>query len=153
MLAFRKSNNKLSRLRDDTDGSVFIEAAVVVPLIVLILAAMTEWGLALYQYHLLSTATSQAVRQLIANRGFDDPYVNVLNEYKTWAKTLGVQDNQIIVTVNGKTCSSNSSCKSELDLALGKSASVEVNYPCTMQFTPQIASPCPIKLVMTGLVE
>lgn len=140
-------------LKDDTSGSVFVEAALVVPILCVILAGMTEWGLALYQYNLLSTATGSAVRQLIVSRGYDTPYDDVYAEYQNWAKTLGVKKTDIKVSVNGVECTDNATCKAQLDNALSKPATVKVSYACTMQFTPSVASPCPIEIVMTGMVE
>jgi|GEM_PF-6626633 len=144
--------------RRDTRGSVFVEATLVLPLTVIILAAIAEWGLTLYQYHILSTANGSAVRQLIINRGFPNPYNNVINEYTSWAKTLNVTADQVTVEVQNASnaftvCANDSTCGSLLDAAAGKSARVTVNYPCTMQFTPQMASPCPIVIRTTGLVE
>lgn len=140
-------------LKDDTSGSVFVESALVLPIVCIILACMVEWGLALYQYNLLTTTTGRAVRELTVSRGYDNPYTSVLDIYATLAKTLGVKDSDITVRVDGVPCSSDADCKSKLSNALTKPASVEVNYTCVMQFTPASASPCPIDVVMTGMVE
>lgn len=148
----------LAALKKDTRGSVFVEAALVLPLTVLILAAVTEWGLALYQYHILSTANGAAVRQLIINRGFPNPYTNVVDEFDTWAANLNVQPNQVAVAIqNGSNvftpCATDSDCTALLDAAEGKAGRVTVTFPCQMQFTPQIASPCPIVIETIGLIE
>lgn len=145
-------------LKDDTRGSVFVEAALVMPLIVMILAAITEWGLTLYQYHVLSTANASGLRQLIISRGFANPRSAVINEFTTWSSTLGVKPEQVKVEVQDLSskfveCKSDAECTTALDTAAGRSGRVSVNYPCTMQFTPQVASPCPIVIVTTGLIE
>ena len=143
-------------LRDDTHGNAFIEAALVLPMLIILLAGILEWGLALYQYNQLSTATANAVRQLIISRGYTTPYQDVLDQYTSWASTLKFgagQPGKITVTVNGTACSSDTDCKKSLDTALGKGATVKVQYNCMMQWTPAIASPCPITIAMTGLVE
>lgn len=146
-------------LKDDTSGSVFVEAALVLPILCIILAGMVEWGLTLYQYNVLSSANASAVRQLIINRGFPNPYTAVTDEFDNWAKTLGgskgltltveIQDS----TNAFKTCATDSACTTLLDNANGKSARVTVKYDCTMNFTPEGASPCPITITTTGLVE
>lgn len=148
----------LAALKGDTQGSVFVEAALVLPLVVLILAAVTEWGLALYQYHILSTANGAAVRQLIINRGFPDPYTNVLAEFDTWAQNLNIQSNQVTVSIQDSAnvfqdCAADAACTTLLDAAEGKAGRVTISYPCEMQFTPQIASPCPIRIETIGLIE
>lgn len=140
----------------DTRGSVFVEAALVLPLTVIILAGIMEWGLTLYQYNQLSAATANAVRELIISRGYSTPYKNVTDQFAAWARTLEFGTGKrgtIIVTVNGTTCSKDADCKTALDGALGKNATVTAKYDCYLQFTPTAASPCPIVISMTGLVE
>lgn len=153
-----------SRLREwntflkDTGGAIFVEAAFVMPIMVLLIAGISEYGITLYQFHTLSTATGSAVRQLVISRGFSSPYDNVLNQFSTWAPNLNVTSSQITVSVADstntlQTCTDNASCKSALDTAAGRQASVAVNYACALTFIPKYASPCPIQISMTGLVE
>lgn len=152
----KRRTERTTKLRNDTRGSVFVEAALVLPLTIIILAGILEWGLALFQYNQLSTATANAVRQLIISRGYDTPHQDVLDEYANWAKTLKFGANEagtITVKVDGNACTDNATCKTALDSALGKNASVTVSYECMMEFTPAIVSPCPITITMTGLVE
>lgn len=165
MLAARKGRF-FGRLRDDTRGSVLIEATLVMPLIVIILAGMTEWGLAMYQYHLLSTATSEAVRQLIISRGTTTPLTYVNTAFNTWASNLGVTPSQVTVEIQDPTkadfagwqspaCNTltEAQCAAQIALAPAKPARVSVNYACKMQFTPQFVSLCPIKITMVGIIE
>lgn len=142
-----------ARLHDDKDGSVLLEATFVMPILAVFLAGITEWGLAFYQYNQLSTATGSAVRQLIVSRGYDTPYTDVLSQYSQWAGQLKVKGSNLTITINGTTCTDNATCKTALNGALGKSATISVNYACNLQFTPAVASPCPLQLAMTGLVE
>lgn len=46
MLPYKKTGRSTG-LKDDTRGSVFVEAALVLPLTVIVLAAISEWGLTL----------------------------------------------------------------------------------------------------------
>lgn len=158
-MAIRMKRN-LAALQDDSSGSVLVEAALVMPLVVLFIAGIADYGITLYQYHTLSTANGAAVRQLIVSRGFDNPYAGVLSEYSTWAPNLNVTGSQITVkvansagTLTACTDSTNPTCKTLLDGAAGAQASVEINYPCTTTFIPSMASPCPIQISATGLVE
>ncbi|PZF76157.1 hypothetical protein DK847_13180 [Aestuariivirga litoralis] len=160
MLAFRKSNNRLSRLRDDTDGSVLVESALIMPMVVLFIAGIADYGVTLYQYHTLSTANGAAVRQLVVSRGFDKPYEGVLAQYAEWAPNLSVKGSQITVSVensSGKltacTDGTSPSCKTLLDAGAGKQGSISLNYPCTVTFIPSMASPCPIKITASGMIE
>jgi len=150
----------VGRLRDDTRGSVLLEAALVMPLVVLLVAGIADYGVTLYQYHTLSTANGSAVRQLIVSRGFANPYAGVLSQYSTWAPNLSVTANQITVSVANssnvlKACTDSTSpnCQTLLDAAAGKQATVALNYNCTTTFIPSMASPCPIRITASGLVE
>lgn len=150
----------LSALQGDNSGSVLVEAALVMPLIILFIAGIADYGITLYQYHTLSTANGAAVRQLIVSRGFDNPYAGVLAEYSAWAPNLNVTDSQITVQVENSagtltTCTdgTNPTCKTLLDGAAGAQATVAINYPCMTTFIPSMASPCPIQITASGLVE
>lgn len=150
----------LRRLRNDTSGSVLLEAALVMPLVVLMMAGLADYGVTLYQYHTLSTANGSAVRQLVVSRGFNNPYAGVLAQYATWAPNLTVTGTQITVSVANSggtltacTDSTNPTCKTLLDGAAGKQGTVSVNYPCTTTFIPSMASPCPIKITASGMIE
>lgn len=148
----------LKTLAGDTRGSVFVEAALVLPLVVIMLASIAEWGLMFYQYHLLSNANAAAVRQLTVNRGFPNPYTAVKNEFTTWAANLNPSDYTLTVEIQNasnvfEACSSDANCTTKLDAAQGKAARVAVNFTCVMSFTPNLASPCPIRISTTGLVE
>lgn len=144
----------------DERGSVLVEASLIMPMVVLFIAGIADYGVTLYQYHILSTANGSAVRQLIISRGFDKPYAGVLAQYTDWAPNLTVQGGQITVSVTDstgtlKTCTDDTSpsCKTLLDTAAGKQATVSLNFPCTVTFIPSMASPCPIKIKATGMVE
>jgi Flp pilus assembly protein TadG len=145
-------------LAGDTRGSVFVEAALVLPLLVIILASIAEWGLMFYQYHLLSNANAAAVRQLTVNRGFPSPYTAVTTEFTNWAANLNPSDYTLTVEIQNasntfEVCNSDANCTTKLDAAQGKAARVAVNFSCVMSFTPNLASPCPIQISKTGLVE
>jgi Flp pilus assembly protein TadG len=170
----RKTRN-FSRLHKDTKGSVLLEAAVVMPVLIVIIAGMTECGLAMYQYHLLSTAVTESVRQLIISRGTDKPHTNLkaafdklagnLKGLGTQTMTIQVQDpakadfNYITClcdgtkTVNGTKQTADVELKGLLAAAPAKPAQVTVTFQCSMTFTKQFANLCPIKISMLGYVE
>ena len=159
MTTFRKECH-IKSLRRGESGSVLMEAALVMPMLILLVAGITDYGLTLYQYHTLSTANGAAVRQLIVSRGFENPYASVLAQYAMWAPILSVQGSQITVsvadsagTLTACTDSTSPSCKSLLDGAAGKQAKIEVDYPCIVTFIPSMNGPCPIRISASGMVE
>lgn len=144
----------------DESGAVLLEASLVMPLVVIFIAGIADFGVTLYQYHTLTNANGSAVRQLIISRGFDKPYASVLAQYAAWAPNLAVQENQLTVSVTDstgalKSCTDTTSpsCKTLLDGAAGKQAKIELNYACTMTYIPSMASPCPIRIQASGMVE
>jgi Flp pilus assembly protein TadG len=153
-----RMNGRRLSLKDDTEGSVLLEAALVMPMVVLLIAGIADYGITLYQYHTLSTATGSAVRQLIVSRGFANPYDGVTGQFATWAPNITVKTSQITVSVADsagtlQTCNSNTSCKTALDAAAGRQAMVSLNFPCTTTFLPNMISPCPIKAKASGMIE
>ena len=163
-----KGRGFLARLRADGSGTALLEGALVIPIIVITLAGMTDWGLALYQYHLLSTATSEAVRQLIISRGVSTPIAYSFKPFNDWAGTLGVTNAMVTMKIQDPTkptyggwqspaCNDasmkESDCAAQISKAGALPAQISVNYPCTMTFTPQFASLCPIKITMVGIIE
>jgi len=166
----KRSVSRIGRrmsFKDDTRGSVLLEASLVMPMVVLLIAGIADYGITLYQYHTLSTATGSAVRQLIVSRGFASPYEppsgstlneGVVGQYAIWAPNITVSKSQITVSVADsagtlQTCNSNSTCKTLLDAAAGRQAKVSLSYPCTTTFLPNMISPCPIKASASGMVE
>lgn len=154
----RRTKSKKKNLLGDTDGSVIVEASLVMPLLIYLIAGISEYGLTLYQFHTLSTANSSAVRQLVVSRGFDKPFKSLLDQFTLWAPNLSVTSSQITVSVADsggtmKTCTDDATCKTALDSAAGRAASISINYSCALTFIPKYASPCPIQITNTGLVE
>ena len=146
------------RGNDGERGSVLIESALVMPMLVLMIAGIADYGVTLYQYHTLSTATGSAVRQLIVSRGFANPWTSVKSQFSIWAPNMAVPDSAWSVWIadsNGtlQKCTNDATCKTALDAAAGRQASVRLNYNCTAMFLPSMASPCPIKATATGMVE
>ena len=158
-LAVRRRHARSAKaLHADTGASVLIEATLVMPIVVLLIAGIADYGVVLYQYHTLSTATGSAVRQLIVSRGFASPWTSVKNQFSTWAPNMAVPDSAWTVWVADSSgtlqqCTNDATCKTALDAAAGRQASVRLSYACTMTFIPSMANPCPIKASASGMVE
>jgi len=156
----KRSVSKIGRrmsLREDTRGSVLLEASLVMPMVVLLIAGIADYGITLYQYHTLSTATGSAVRQLIVSRGFATPYTSVKSQFATWAPNITITNQfKVYVEDAGGTmqeCTTDTDCKAKLDVAAGKQGTVTLSYACTTTFLPNMISPCPIKASASGMIE
>jgi Flp pilus assembly protein TadG len=167
-MAPRKKRISFFRLRADRRGSALLEGALVMPLIVITLAGMTDWGLALYQYHQLSTATSEAMRQLIISRGVSKPIEYSFKPFSDWAETLKVTNAMVTIKIQdpaaldykgwqSPACNDGSmteaKCAAQISAAAGRPAQISASVPCTMTFTAQFAGLCPIKMTMVGIIE
>lgn len=154
-----KGFSRGQQLTRDTRASVLLEATVVLPITVFIVAGIAEWGLTMYEYHRLSLATGNAVRQLVINRGFPSPYTNVTKQFSSWSENMRVKADQVTVSIQTaaggaySSCNTDTACTNLLNNAQGLGAKVEVSYPCALAFTPKVASPCPLRVSMVGLVD
>ena len=93
------------------------------PITILIVAGIAEWGLTMYEYHHLSLAIGNAVRQLIINRGFPNPYSNVTAQFSGWSENMRVQKDQVTVSIQTtaggafSTCNTDAACTTLLNNA------------------------------------
>lgn len=78
---------KLTRFRCDEQGVQLVEVALVVPILLILLAATAEFGRYFYYYSTLSRATRTAVRYIATHPYLDNPSPN---DFKTQAKNLAV---------------------------------------------------------------
>ena len=63
----------LKRLRNNTNGSTLLEAAIVTPLLLLLTFAIIDFGAMFYVYLALENGVSQATRSGVTNQLMDDP--------------------------------------------------------------------------------
>jgi len=154
---------RLLDLPRDSAGAVLIEFTLVLPILLLLLFGLIQLGLLLNNYIMLTNATSAGARQLSVSRGDSKPWTDTMCQiYATAAGLLGpppvglacvpaltsVQTTPatsvktamtLTLSVNGTTCTSDSTCLNLLSPpaspqfgALGQPANVTASYPCNI---------------------
>ena len=129
--------SRLLEVARDRAGAAMLEFAIVLPLLLIVLFGIVQFGIYFYQYVSVQYAAQIGERTFLANR----PLVN--ESYTPYASTVtaiqtatSLQSNKLKTTlsVNGTTCTSDASCGAALTTAYSaispQTASVEVSYPC-----------------------
>jgi Flp pilus assembly protein TadG len=122
------------------DGQSLVEAAVVLPVILLVVTGVLAFGLTFSNYILLTEATGVGARQLAISRGTTlDPCATVATAIAAAAPLLRSANLTYTIVLNG-TMYTSSSCPSSTTttgpsgkLQQGSTATVTVGYPCQLK--------------------
>jgi Flp pilus assembly protein TadG len=116
-----------------TEGGALVEMAVTLPLLLIIMTGIFSVSVAMYQKLLLTEAVSTGGRYLAADRGIDvNPCTATSTAIQNAAPTLAAGSFSITYTLNG--VASGSTCNGTSNLVAGKSAQINVTYPCTLMW-------------------
>jgi Flp pilus assembly protein TadG len=134
-------------------GSVLVEFAFVLPVLLLIVFGTYQFAITLNQYVMLTDATAAGARLFALSRGTNTPYSSAVSLVQSAAPTLTAASITFAFSVNGSTCNSDASCQTVL--AAGQPATVATTYPCSLKviwynFT---SSCCTLTAQMTERVE
>lgn len=122
------------KLFENRAGSVAVEFALIVPVIIFLLQGIVVAAVALNKYVMLTDAVRVGVRQLAISRGISTtPRSDVLNRIYASAPNLTPADLTVTIVVDGTTCISDASCVTALNAAQGKPAQVVAAYPCKLK--------------------
>ena len=161
----------------DCTGAAFLELALVLPVLLLVVFGITQFGLIFYHYTLVTNATAAGMRQLSISRLDSTAYCDTENTIINASGGLGGtpgssgscptinSDFTITLKVNGTACTSNSACQSALAAAYAAAinppepASVQVQFSCS--FEDLIAVPhfpihlgvCPLTSTMQAPIQ
>ena len=118
----------------DTAGTSAVEFAFIAPVLMLLALGTVQFGLTLNNYITLTDSVRTASRQLSVSRGGGTPYTDTVNQIYRSSPALARASLTISVSVNGTSCSTDTSCASALAGAQGRPASVAATYPCDLSF-------------------
>jgi Flp pilus assembly protein TadG len=161
----------------DCTGVAFVEFALVLPVLLLVVFGITQFGLIFYHYSLVTNATAAGMRQLSISRLDSTAYCDTENTVINASGGLGgtpgtsgscptINSNfTITLKVNGTACTSNSACQTALASAYAAAtnppepASVTVQFTCSAE--DLIAAPgfavhlgvCPLSSTMQAPVQ
>jgi Flp pilus assembly protein TadG len=144
----------------DCAGSVALEFALVIPLLLLILMSIVQFAVLFNNMSILTNATGSGALYFSQGRSFATPYSSAVAAIQTTAGTLNQANLGITISVNGVVCANDAACQSALGQG-GMPITVTVTYPC-----PQVLSTttlqwlgidtsrlCPLSSMMTALAQ
>jgi Flp pilus assembly protein TadG len=140
-------------------GAEAVEFAMVLPVLMLLLTGITQFGITLYNYEMLTGGVRVASRIFAISNGSATPWSGTKSALANAspglnATTLG---NNMILQVNGATCSSDIACASAITTARAAgdaTGTVKVTYPCSIQVMAINAAPgCVLSQATSELIE
>src|SRR6516165_241887 len=114
-------------------GSVLVEFAFVLPVLLLIVAGTYQFAITLNQYVMLTDATAAGARLFALSRGTNTPYSSSVNLIKSAASTLAPASVTFSFSVNQTACNSDAACQTVLSPNSGQTAIITTTYPCSIQ--------------------
>jgi Flp pilus assembly protein TadG len=138
----------------DKSGMSAVEFALLAPVLFLILLGIFVFGVAVNDYTTVTNAAGAGTFQLAVSRGGTTPYTDTVSAVKSAAPSLTVANLTIKLTVNGTVCTTDTGCVTALSTASGKTASVQVSYPCNLiVMDTNYKSGCTLTASSTGRVQ
>lgn len=139
----------------DPSGAAAVEFALVAPVYLVLVVGGLIFALAFSNYLSVTNAAYAGASQLIISRGQTTPYTTTVSAVDTAAGNLTTANLTITITVNGTTCSSDTTCENALTNAASQQASVTVSYPCSLDVLQYnfSANGCTLSSSVAGLVQ
>jgi len=138
----------------DRSGTSAIEFAFIAPVLMLLALGTVQFGLTLHNYITLTDGVRTASRQLAVSRGGGTPYSDTIDQIYRSAPTLTRANLTVALSINGTTCSTDTTCASALAGAQGRPASVSATYPCDLSFMGHDFAPgCTLSSQTTERIE
>jgi Flp pilus assembly protein TadG len=132
------------RRRDDCSlgekGVAAVEFALVLPLLILLLMGIVQFGLVLATYVQVTNAAGVGAMTFAISRSDTKPYTDSVSAIEAAAPSLTPANLTMTFSVNGTACSTDSACSTALTNAAPSGgaltpASVTVTYPCGSMLT------------------
>jgi Flp pilus assembly protein TadG len=141
-------------LAADSAGAAAAEFGLVLPLLLLLLIGMIEFGLTINNYIMVTEAARAGGRLFAISRGATSPFLSTVNEIQLAAPNLDQANLTIKLSVNGTLCDTDSLCSNDLANAQGEPAQVVVAYPCNLAFLGfNFAPNCVLASQVTEIIE
>ncbi len=138
----------------DRRGTAAVEFALVAPVLFLLILGITQFGITLNNYEMLTGATAAASRQFSMSRGISTPSSSATTALYNAASNLTQSSLTITLKVNGATCTGDGACKTALTNGQGQPATVTASYPCNLTvYGYNFAPGCTLTAQSTESVE
>jgi Flp pilus assembly protein TadG len=115
--------------RDDSGASA-AEFALIVPVLLLILFSIIQFGITINNYIQITSGARAGARTLAISRGSATPYQDSVTAFRNSAPNISPT---MTLSVNGTACSSNGACQPLLAAAAGQPAVFRATLPCNLQ--------------------
>lgn len=113
-------------------GIAAVELAITLPVLLLIVLGLAQFGWLLANYMMVSNAASAGARYFAAQRGTTTPYTGTQAQVQSSASIMNSSNLSITASVNGGNCTSDANCAADLTGAASgaalASAAVTVTY-------------------------
>jgi Flp pilus assembly protein TadG len=112
-------------------GVAAVEFAFLLSVLLLVLLGWLASWIALATFLVVSNAANAGAMQLMLTTSM--PYTDTINAIKAAVvPALNVANLTVALTVNGRSCNSDSTCQTALSAARSKQVSLSVSYPCNL---------------------
>lgn len=129
----------------DCAGAAFLEFALVLPVLLLVMFGIMQFGLIFYHYIMVTNGAAVGARQFSISRLDTTPYTDTVTAIQN-ATTLG-SNVTITLKVNNAACTTNSQCQTDLQNAYlagsspPEAVSVQVQFSASCSFEDLIEVP------------
>lgn len=125
---------KIGTFAHDEAGSPAVEFALVLPLLVLMLFGIIQFGIAFNNRVAITDGTRVAARTFSISRGSGTPWTSARTHF--FGSTYGLDTNRLGVTlaVGATTCTDDATCANAMNAvgAVGQPVTVTATYPCSI---------------------
>jgi len=122
--------SRFRRLLSDTTGVSALEFAIISPVLMTLLLGIFQVGIVMNDHLVLTNAAAQGALAIALSRGAATPYTTTRSAIFAAGPNLTQANVAITVTLNGTTCSTDSTCAAAL--VAGQTATVRATYPCSL---------------------
>lgn len=147
---------RLERIGVREDGGAAVEFALTLPILIVFLFAIINFGLTFGNFIQLTDGVHLAARAAASGRGNATPYTNIKTALTNGAPglTAATLNSNLVVTVNGTACATDAACQTALTSAQTKSAVVKSTYPCSLNvILYNLAPSCTLTATTTEFIE
>jgi Flp pilus assembly protein TadG len=114
-------------------GAVAVEFAIVVPVQLVIVTGIAQFGLTLNEYVMLTNAVATGAQLFSISRGTTPtPHTSTVSAIEAVAPSLIPANLTITLSVNGTACTTDAACQTALSNAATNPATVAATYPCSL---------------------
>ncbi len=140
-------------LAADRRGSIAVEFALLMTVMVTVLFGIGRFGIALYNKIAITDAARAGVREVSIGRTSTTVYTDTTNRIKNSAPGIALTNSNITVTINGTVCTTDTTCIAAMVGAAGMPATVRVQWPCNLKVLTDFAPGCQLTGITTQRVE